>query len=1313
MGKLRTKLKAALLTTLMVASAIINVGLNADFAAAAPPEGFQTTPLVTSGLDGPSGFEIAPDGRIFILERTGTIKIYKNGQLLPEPFAVLPSVGSGDRGLIGVAFDPEFGVLNNYVYFYYTAEADLLNYLVRFDASGDIGTDGPRTIFKTTFPSQELHVGGSVQFGPDGKLYFAVGDNGYPPNGQDLTNPHGKILRINRDGTVPEDNPFYGPDGRLDEIWAYGMRNPWRFQFDSATGNLFGADVGDFSWEEVNRIVKGGNYGWPLKEGYCDPNCEGTISPIYTYPHAGFSAAVTGGPVYRATQWPEEYRGDLFFADYAQGFIKGMNLDENGNNAGIYSFDDNAGSVVDMKVGPDGSMYYITYWPGRLYRISYNNGNGVPTANATSDITKGMDPMTVNFSSEGSSDPEDDELFYTWNFDDGTTSTEANPTHVFTQKGTYTVELQVSDGVNIAQAVPIVIQVGTPPQVRISVPAEGFTYKAGDQVTYNAFANDAAGFDLNDAQMSTDVILHHDTHTHPFLDNLIGRANTFTIPDHGESSANTWYRIITTVTDSNGLMATDEVNIYPEVVNFTVQADVTGIKPMLDGVPYESPRVVQGVKNFKRELSAMPIVKGADDVYYQFSHWSDGGAIRHQILTPLVDGQIFTAHYVPAPAFVAEYYDNPELTGDPVMIDQDYEINKNWGEGSPREDIPVNQFGVRWSKNQFFAAGRYRFTTATDDGVRLYIDGQLVIDKWVNQNAAHSAVVDLTQGDHEIIMEYFEGWGGATARLFWETTPDQPAQVPTTYQAEYFANMNLTGAPAVTRTDAAIDFDWAGAAPAMGLPADHFSVRWTRTIDVEEGLYRFTANADDGIRILVDGKVVLDKWVDQAAPTHTVDVPLTAGSHSLVVEYYDNYWNAIAKVSFERVGDIPEEPNDPENPTNAFRARYWNTPEAGSSPEMPMTPADVTRQETAIDIQGYGVPAAGITADKYVARWNRHFTEGGTYTFTTTADDGVRIYVSGEMILDKWIDQGGITYTVSKAISGPWDLVVEYYENTGGSVMQFGVELTTPEPSTLYSAKYWNIAPGTAVPAIPDTTPDAVREEEAINNNTYGSPLSGITEDWYVAEWTKTIAAGGTYEVTATADDGIRVYVNDQLVIDKWIDQGATTYKVAFTASDNWTLKIEYYEKTGGSVAQVAYEATATPPPALPWTAEFWNIPEGNAPEIPAGAPILTRQFAEIDVNWGASPGAGVNADHFFVRWSRSDTLEAGTYRFSTKSDDGIRVYIDGVLVLDKWMDQSAEEVFTADIELAAGEHTIVVEYYDNYWNAIANVAYELLPVIQ
>ncbi|MEK7153100.1 MAG: PQQ-dependent sugar dehydrogenase, partial [Patescibacteria group bacterium] len=566
-------------------------------ASAAPPTDFQTSLVVGSGLNGPSGFEFAPDGRVFILEREGKVKIYKNGQLLPTPFSDNPSVASGDRGQIGIAFDPDWKT-NHYVYFYYTSSADLLNYLVRYNSAGDVGTN-KTILYHTNSPSDRLHVGGSIRFGADGKLYFAVGDNGYAQNAQNLANPHGKILRINKDGTIPADNPFQGQAGKLPEIWAYGFRNPWRFQFDSATGEMYGGDVGDFDWEEVNRIVRGGNYGWPLVEGKCTTAICPYIDPIYTYNHNELSSAVTGGPVYRGSMFPAAYRGRYFFGDYARGFIRTLTLDTNGNAVSAQDFDTRAGSVVDLKTAPDGSLWYLNYLPAQLRRITYNPNSHAPVPNATTDKEKGIEPLTVRFSSAGTTDPDGDPLTYDWDFGDGTHSTTANPIKTYRAKGRYTVQLRVSDGADTVPAVPIIIQVGLPPTVTISTPAEGSTYKADDEITYNVSASDGAGFDLNDGAISTDVIFHHGTHTHPFLDDLIGRARSFTIPDTGEAAADTWYEIKTTATDENGLQATQSVNIFPLKSNVTLDSRPGGAQIYLAGRPTNTPFTFTGVRNFK------------------------------------------------------------------------------------------------------------------------------------------------------------------------------------------------------------------------------------------------------------------------------------------------------------------------------------------------------------------------------------------------------------------------------------------------------------------------------------------------------------------------------------------------------------------------------------------------------------------------------------------------------------------------------------------------------------------------------------------
>ena len=240
---MNTPAKAAILA----ASLYFAVLTPATHVLAAPPADFQTIQIVGSGLSGPTGFEFAPDGRVFILERTGAVKIYKNGALLPDPFVTLPSVDTGDRGLMGIAFDPDYAA-NHYVYLYYTATADLLNHLVRFDASADVAQGPAVEIFRTTTQSNLLHVGGTIRFGADGKLYLSVGDNGDTSNPQNLANSHGKVLRMNKeDGSAPAESRVgapddqtpgaFTPDGRTRVIWELpsgGKRRISLVMLDSA-----------------------------------------------------------------------------------------------------------------------------------------------------------------------------------------------------------------------------------------------------------------------------------------------------------------------------------------------------------------------------------------------------------------------------------------------------------------------------------------------------------------------------------------------------------------------------------------------------------------------------------------------------------------------------------------------------------------------------------------------------------------------------------------------------------------------------------------------------------------------------------------------------------------------------------------------------------------------------------------------------------------------------------------------------------------------------------------------------------------------
>lgn len=255
-------------------------------------------------------------------------------------------------------------------------------------------------------------------------------------------------------------------------------------------------------------------------------------------------------------------------------------------------------------------------------------------------------------------------------------------------------------------------------------------------------------------------------------------------------------------------------------------------------------------------------------------------------------------------AWRGEYYNNVNLAGTPAMVRDDANISFNWGLGAPDPRVTADLFSVRWTRTVPLEAGRYRFTTTTDDGVRLWVNGQLIIDKWQVQAAtSFNAEIDLPAGNIPIKMEYFENFENAGAQLAFVKVGGGTGGDPsiTQWRAEYFNNMSLAGAPAVVRNDANIDFNWGYGSPDPRISADHFSVRWTRTLDLQPGTYRFTARTDDGVRLFVNGRIVIDAWFDRAVQTSTGDVTVPGGPTQVRMEYYENTLLAEARLGWSRV----------------------------------------------------------------------------------------------------------------------------------------------------------------------------------------------------------------------------------------------------------------------------------------------------------------------------------------------------------------------------------------------------------------------------
>lgn len=391
--------------------------------AAALPAGFSEAQVAT-GLSNPTAMAFAPDGRLFVCQQGGLLRVIKNGALLATPFLTVNTDSAGERGLLGIAFDPNFAA-NQFVYIYYTVNAaPKHNRVSRFTASGDTALAGSEHVILelNNLSTATNHNGGAMHFGEDGKLYVAVGENANGANSQTLGNLLGKVLRINPDGSIPTDNPFYTTaTGDNRAIWALGLRNPYTFAFQPVTRRMFINDVGEVTWEEINDGIAGSNYGWPNTEGpTTDPRYR---SPLFWYGHgagAFIGCAITGGTFYNpaVNQFPSNYVGKYFFADFCSGWIRV--LDPANNTASDFAA--NIPSPVDLQVGPEGNLYYLARGSGSVFKISYAPPpNQPPVGNITTPTAGTLYNAgdTINYSGTGT-DTEDGNLpasAFTWRVD--------------------------------------------------------------------------------------------------------------------------------------------------------------------------------------------------------------------------------------------------------------------------------------------------------------------------------------------------------------------------------------------------------------------------------------------------------------------------------------------------------------------------------------------------------------------------------------------------------------------------------------------------------------------------------------------------------------------------------------------------------------------------------------------------------------------------------------------------------------------------------------------------------------------------------
>jgi glucose/arabinose dehydrogenase len=627
--------------------------------AATVPPGF-TDSTVASGLASPTAMEIAPDGRIFVSQQAGALRVIKNGSLLATPFLSLAVNSSCERGLLGVAFDPAFAS-NRHLYVYYTtAAAPIHNRVSRFTASAanpDVVQAGSEVVLLDLESlSATNHNGGALHFGADGKLYVAAGENAVGSNSQALTNLLGKILRIDADGTIPADNPFYATaSGKNRAIWARGLRNPFTFAIQPGTGRMLINDVGQNTWEEIDLGVAGANYGWPTVEGPTNCASNGFTCPLYSYDHSQ-GCAITGGAFYDpgAPGFPSSYTGKYFFAEYCGNWIKYIDPDAPPATNNAPAFATGIASPVDLRVGADGSLYYLARGSGSVGRIQYTAGQppAITQQPASLTVPAGAN-ATFTVSASGSAP-----LAYQWqvNHADIGGANAASLTVPNVQPGDSGAQFRCvvrnDFGTAASNDAVLTVTANTAPVGSIGWPAADAHYNAGQLVTYTATATDAEDGPLPAAAFTWQVDFHHAAHVHPFQQPVTGATSgSFVVPVAGETAPDVWYRILLTVRDAGGLAHTSFRDVLPNLSTITLATHPSGLQLTLDGQPLATPLRVTSVVGMQRTLGVVT-PQAAGGTTWRFTGWSDGGTATHAVATR-AQNTVYTATFSDAPAATA------------------------------------------------------------------------------------------------------------------------------------------------------------------------------------------------------------------------------------------------------------------------------------------------------------------------------------------------------------------------------------------------------------------------------------------------------------------------------------------------------------------------------------------------------------------------------------------------------------------------------------------------------------------------------------
>jgi beta-N-acetylglucosaminidase/RNase P/RNase MRP subunit p29 len=621
--------------------------------------------------------------------------------------------------------------------------------------------------------------------------------------------------------------------------------------------------------------------------------------------------------------------------------------------------------------------------------------------------------------------------------------------------------------------------------------------------------------------------------------------------------------------------------------------------------------------------------------------------------------------------WTGKFYPNETFEGTPVTVGPYDSINFNWGRSSPAKNIPSDHFSATFERTSSFQEGIINLRVWANDGVQVYVDGKLVIDEWNNQSLHFfTKPIYLNAGNHHIKIKYKEIVGLAELRF-----EIDDLMRDNRWYGMAFSTSNFSGKTVLLGYSPQIydlNFDWERESPANGIPSDYFSTFFQRNFTVMDGYHELQVTANDGVQVYVDGTLIIDEWDNEGVGTFNKSVYLNAGKHTVKIKYKEIV--GLAELKFNLKETVPKD--------GQWYGMAFSTPDFSGQMQQLDPISDL-----AFDWER-GSPAPGIPSDNFSVIFQKSIdVNRGAYYLQVKANDGVKVYIDGNLEIDEWDNEsiGSFNKTVFLE-DGNHTIKVEYKEIVGLAELKFDMK----ESSMQENQWYGMVFPNTTLSGTPKLLGyDNPIKELNFNWGTQ-SPIEGIPSDYFSASFRKRInVSKGPYTINLKANDGVRVFVDDQLIMDHWNNESVGTFRKTINLdSGQHTIEIRYKEIVG--LAELSASISEYIEKENQWYGVAYSNPDftGNNELLGYDSKITNLKF-----DWGReSPTTGIPTDNFSTIFHKDSYFSEGAYNLRVWANDGVQVYVDGKLEINEW-DNEGLNFFAKPVYLTSGNHRIEVRY--------------------